>query len=385
MELREVKWDIVGRRRIWFALSSLFILAGLAAWALRGLNRGIDFTGGAMYTFRVSQDLSQDPVAHTAQARRIAQQAGVLRAQVQVFGKNEFLIRTSALTNEEAQKEAQGIQKLLTERYGGAELLSVELVGPVIGAHLRRTAVIALVIGCGLILLYITFRYEFRFAVAGVLALVHDVLVTIGACALAHIEINSPFVAAILTIIGYSINDTVIIFDRIRENWKLRTREDTFPEVANRSLWQTMVRSLNTSGTTLVPLIMLYFLGGPTIRDFAFTLLVGIITGAYSSIFTAAPLVVAWRLWDERRALARKRPREAVPTPSVQERRRARREALAPQPMPSNSSPPPPSALPEPAPEEKEAVPVAAPAAAPSEKRKKKKGTSKRGKRKKRY
>ncbi|MFH1791778.1 MAG: protein translocase subunit SecF, partial [Candidatus Omnitrophota bacterium] len=175
----------------------------------------------------------------------------------------------------------------------GLEIMRIEKVGPSVGADLKDKAFKAFIIALICMVIYISVRFEFRFAAAAIAALVHDVLICVGALSLTHREISTPVIAALLTIVGYSINDTIVVFDRIREDRRLM-RKNTYPEIINASINQTLSRTLLTSLTTLVVVISLYVFGGAVINDFAFVLLVGIIVGTYSSIFIASPILVDW-------------------------------------------------------------------------------------------
>ncbi len=315
---RRQNWDIVGHVRLWFGISLLLILAGLGTAAVRGLNYGIDFTGGSLLKFQFDQPLVSDQLSTAqviAQTRSMLQQHGLSKSQIQVAAGNQLLIRTAQVEETEAARQEQtigaGLSQLFGEVGGAVELLGRDMVGPVVGQRLRTQAIIALLLGSIFILIYIAIRYEFRFGVAAVAALVHDVLIVVGAMALLRTELNTEFVAAILTVIGYSVNDSVVIFDRIRENMRLH-RGGNFVSIVNASLLQTMARSINTTMTTLFALVALFFFGGPAIHAFSLALIVGITTGAYSSIFIASPLVV---LWERRRApvaAAVRRPAAAV-------------------------------------------------------------------------
>lgn len=223
---------------------------------------------------------------------------GLGGSQIQVADDNEIYIRTYGVdTDAEAREQDAAIEAGLTERFSdrGGALMSLgrETVGPVIGEMLRRSAIQALTLGIILILIYITVRYEFRFAVGSVLALVHDTAILVGAMAILQTELNTWFVAALLTVLGYSINDTVVIFDRIRENRGIHRRAN-INDVVNASLLQTLARSINTALTTLFTLTALYLLGGVTIQGFALALIIGVSAGMYSSIFTASPFICAW-------------------------------------------------------------------------------------------
>jgi len=302
---RERHWDLVGKAWLWYTISVSLALIGGVVWMVKGLNLGIDFTGGAILKYEFERPLDNAPngtVGAMTEARKAAAQLGYTKSQVQVADVDWLIVRIGELDGERQRQAQINLKSALEKRLSGtcgavSEASDVEFVGPVVGEDLKRGARWALILGCGLILVYISARYRFRFAVAAIIALVHDVLILCGVMALLRVELNSPFVAAILTIIGYSINDTVVIFDRIRENMTLH-RQAPFDSMVNASLLQTMARSLNTVATTLITLILLFFFGGATIRSFALALVVGIASGCYSSIFNASQLLCTWqRMW----------------------------------------------------------------------------------------
>jgi len=315
---RRQNWNIVGHTWLWFGISLVVIVTGLGTVAVKGLNYGIDFTGGSLLKFQFDQPLVSDQLSTAqviAQTRSMLQKHGLAKSQIQVAEGNQLLIRTVQMEEAEAARQEQSIGEELSQLFGeaGGSVASLgrDMVGPVVGERLRTQAIIALLLGSIFILIYIAIRYEFRFGVAAVAALVHDVLIVVGAMALLRTELNTEFVAAVLTVIGYSVNDSVVIFDRIRENMRLH-RGGNFVGIVNASLLQTMARSINTTLTTLFALIALFFFGGPAIHAFSLALIVGITTGAYSSIFIASPLVV---LWERRRApvaAAARRPAAAT-------------------------------------------------------------------------
>ena len=305
---RRQNWNIVKYSWLWFTISGVLILAGLSFWAVKGLNWGIDFTGGSLLQYEFERPLvtteGQD-IDVIRQTRQMLTEMGLGKSQIQVADDNQLYIRTPEVENDEQARErdeaiAAKLQEMFGDRGGQISSLGRQTVGPVIGEMLTRSAIEALALGVVLILIYITVRYEFRFGVAAVIALIHDTIVLLGALAIAQTELNSWLVAAILTVIGYSINDTVIILDRIRENRSLHRRAP-LDSVVNASLLQTMARSINTELTTLFTLIALYVLGGATIEGFALALIIGIAAGGYSSIFTASPIVVTWYNVADRR------------------------------------------------------------------------------------
>lgn len=322
------KWDLVGLRNYWFAISIATIAVGLYFLITNDikygspLTLGIDFTSGGQLTYQVEQ-----PFATQQQTRELAAiRHGVdqlhIETEIQIAGpaigaKDQILFRTKTSTTESAkmhseiQGQAAAILEFLEQRYPGVKLVSTEMVGPVISRELINNAILAVVVGMLLVLVWIMIRYDFKFATTAIIALIHDVLVVVGVFAILHKEVNSPFVAVVLTVVGFSVHDTVVIFDRIRENLKLR-KGATFAETTNISLLETMARSVNTVLTTLFTVLALYFLGGATLRDFALGLVVGITSGAYSSIFNASQLLVVWKQREERR----RRPAGARPTPA---------------------------------------------------------------------
>jgi preprotein translocase subunit SecF len=292
--LEEKNWDILGKRNYFYAFSLIIIGIGLVFWITKGLNYGVDFTGGTLYNFQTEKSLAENGVQVSHEVTGILDKLGINASAPQVYGRNQLLVRTQTKSDAEAQAQGEQILDALKQKYGPTKLWSKDLVEPVIGRYLQLMAIKALIIGCLLILLYVAIRYEFDFAVAGVIALVHDVLVMVGYFAVFHVEVDSSFVAALLTIIGYSINDTVVVFDRIRENLKLR-RGESFEKVANFSMLQTMRRSIMMSVTVATVLVFLFGFGGASIRHFALAMLVGTISGSYSTVFMGASLVVTWR------------------------------------------------------------------------------------------
>lgn len=309
------KFDIVGRATTWFALSGVMILIGLVGLVTNGLNLGVDFTGGSMYRYQMPARLS-DSVArrHISALRAALRHEGLKKeAVIQVSDGSILFIRTAERSDRSASMAAVLAKEFKVSTPAARAKLSSEFVGPTIGKELKRQAIMGTVIGLLGICVWIWIRYNvsgdgFRYAVAGMISLTHDVLVMVGGFAIAgmidrRIEADSSFVAAILTVVGYSINDTVVIFDRIRENLRHR-RRDRFEEIVNDSLWQTMARSINTGLTVLIAITILFLFGGESIRSFSLALLIGIVSGAYSSIFNASPILVVWKKLDEKKKLA---------------------------------------------------------------------------------
>jgi len=281
--------NIIGKTRLWFFISGTLIVISLATLVgngvMRGkpMNFGIDFTGGTLLNLRFAQNIT------VAQVREILHAHNLGGAVIQRSGERDILIRSEPIEGEVRQK----IVSELAEKLGGVELLEADTIGPLIGAELRLQALWALIIAMAGILIYISFRFEFIYAVAGVLALFHDAIISTGFMALLWRNVDITFIAGILTILGYSINDTVVIFDRIRENMK-KPGKKKFAEVVNQSLLETMARSINTVLTVIVMVLAMLFFGGENLRDLCLVLLIGFIAGTYSSIFIASPIVVWW-------------------------------------------------------------------------------------------
>jgi len=283
---RDWKIDFMRLRRKALLLSAVLILASLGLLVTRGLNLGIDFSGGHLVQAEFSEPVT------VADVRALLAEAGQEQAVIQGYGDKGMIVR---LKSSAEDTQVENIIEILRESYSGMEVLRLEKVGPVVGETLRRQAVIAVVIALAGILLYITVRFRFRFAVSSVLALLHDAIITLGVFSLTGREITLPFIAAILTIVGYSLNDTIVVLDRVRENWRGLRKEGILPLI-NRSVNQTLSRTLNTSLTTFLPVLALFLWGGPVIANFAFALLVGIVVGTYSSIYVSGAIIGEWYL-----------------------------------------------------------------------------------------
>jgi SecD/SecF fusion protein len=279
------------RRYLWFAISGTVVAIGLIALGVRGLNLGIDFKGGTQVTFKTPQPVALSDVR--AQADKIGQADAVIQGRGTQTGSGsyrEFQIRTKHLNRVVQDQLTSDLQ----DRYGQNISLGVKNVSSSFGRQIARAAILAIVFSLFLIVLYITIRFDVKFAVPVIVALLHDIIVTIGVYALWGREVSTATVAAVLTVLGYSIYDTIIIFDRIRENIPLMRRAP-FATIANVSLWETIRRSLATTLITILPVLSLLLFGGDTLKDFAFALLIGVVSGAYSSIFIAAPLLTMWK------------------------------------------------------------------------------------------
>lgn len=298
--------NIIGYRKWYMGIAGAVIVASLILLATSGLNLGIDFQGGTLLERAVPGQVSVAAVEEVM-ADPTLEAYGFGRSFVQPLegespDETIFLIRTRDVSA--GSEPLRAIDEALAARFGDVTIRRTEVVGPVIGEELQRQALWALLLsGIGM-LIYISLRFEYRFGVVAVITILHDVIVVLGLLALLQIEINISFIAAILTVVGYSINDTIIIFDRIREHLRLRKKQQTLPELVNDSIRQTLARTINTTLTTLFVVVSLLLFGGASIKDFTLTLFVGILAGAYSSIFVAGPLWLEWRMLSERKAPA---------------------------------------------------------------------------------
>ena len=296
---RMPKFDIAGHRKIWFLISLVLIIPGFICMGMRGFNFGIDFTGGTIMDLRFEQPVTLSDVrASLAKYDLDGSTIQLAGAESGIESSENVMIRTVDL--EENQRKE--VMASLTQDVGSYTVLREEKVGATIGGELITNAVLALVISWALIILYVAYRFEWRFGVSAVLALIHDIIIVLAVFSLTQRQIDSSFIAALLTIVGYSINDTIVIFDRIRENLKLHFRRGgDINELVNRSIYQTLTRSLYTVFTVLFTTFALYYFGGETTKDFAFALLVGFASGCYSSIFIASQLWIELKNRTERR------------------------------------------------------------------------------------
>jgi SecD/SecF fusion protein len=286
---QSAKWlqiDFMRRRYLWFAISGAIIVIGAASLSVRGLNFGIDFKGGTQVTFKTPSPVSLTDVRN--QAKDIGQNDAVIQGRGKTFGSDKyenFQMRMKSLTSAEQNTLGQD----LSSRFHAANR-QITNVSSSFGRQIARSAIVAVIVSLLLIVLYIAVRFGLKFSGPVIAALLHDIIITVGVYSLTGREVSNATVAAVLTVLGYSIYDTIIIFDRIRENIPLM-RRSSFATIANVSLWETIRRSLATTFITLLPIAALFIFGGATLKDFAFALLVGIVSGAYSSIFIAAPLL----------------------------------------------------------------------------------------------
>lgn len=281
---------VVARSRIWFGISLTIMIVGLVFAMVRGINVGIDFTGGTMMQFDMGKTVEVQAVSQTLEQFQLAPE--ILHAGQD---KTEIIVRTKKDLNNDLRMEIFQAMKTEFSLEDGA-LISAEQFGPSIGNEIRTKAVYGILAACFFMLLYIWFRFEIVFGFAALVALLHDVLILLAVYAILYIPVDTSMIAAVLTVVGYSINDTIVIFDRIRENARF-LKKNGYDELADQSINSTLSRSINTSLTTLIVIAVMYVLGVESIKNFAFPLLVGIGAGTYSSIFIASPV---WALWKMR-------------------------------------------------------------------------------------
>ncbi|WP_369716638.1 protein translocase subunit SecF [Leptotrichia alba] len=288
----KINLKVIERRKLYLGISAVMVVISLISLFALKLNLGVDFKGGELIQLKYEKKINQNAVNSTLNS--LVGEIPQMKAKRVQFSDtdNTVIIRTEQLNNTQKTK----IMSELSKKTGKYEVVKNETVGAVIGKELTSNAIQALLIGSILIIIYITVRFEFIYAVAGIVALIHDVIIAFGVIAMLKYEIDTPFIAAILTILGYSINDTIVVFDRIRENIK-RNREgrnkvtQSFGEVIEKSINQVFTRSIYTSLTTLFSVIVLLILGGDTLKTFSMTLFIGMLVGTYSSVFVASPLV----------------------------------------------------------------------------------------------
>ncbi|MEW6409713.1 MAG: protein translocase subunit SecF [Nitrospirota bacterium] len=291
--IKTPKIDFIGKRNIAFMASGIFIAIGIVALiqiARGAINLGIDFSGGTSVHLKFEKPIPMD------HARKILEQSGLKDVDLQDFpAENKLLIRIKK-SDIETGKVSENIVRIFSEGFSGTKFVvdSTTEIGPKIGKSLQKDALIAVAIATAGILIYIAWRFRFKFGVAATIATFHDVLFVLGVFYIMNKEINLLLITALLTIAGYSLTDTVVVFDRIRENMKLRYKEP-IPLVINSSINEVLSRTIITAGTTFLAATALFFFGGEVIHDFAFAILIGIAIGTYSSIFIASPILVVWK------------------------------------------------------------------------------------------
>jgi preprotein translocase subunit SecF len=287
----DTRFDFIGKKKFTIWVSTIALLISLGSIFLHGgLRYGVDFAGGILIQIKFSQAVD------ISQVRNAMEAMGSKDAMVQKFGgENEFLIRVEK-TGEDLEGMSKKIQASLQERFKDKtlEIRRVEVVGPKVGKDLKTKALWAVGLSFAAILVFVAWRFkQVSYGLGGIAALLHDIIITYGAISIAGLEYSLPLMAVILTIIGFSINDTIVIFDRVRENVK-KMRKENLETVFNVSINETLGRTILTSGTVMMVVLILFFFGGPVIHDFALTLIVGLISGTYSTIYVASPVVLLW-------------------------------------------------------------------------------------------
>ncbi|MBQ4109788.1 MAG: protein translocase subunit SecF [Clostridia bacterium] len=278
-------FNILEKKKIFFTIPLVIVLAGIICmFVFGGFNLDIDFAGGTELVVDFGKEINKSDI-ETAVKDAVSAKSIVI--QQSLINTSEYSIKTETLNAEQQEKLWNGLKEKFTLE--DEARISVDSVSPTIGKELTQSAILAIIIAVILMLIYITFRFELLSGVAAVVALIHDVLIMLSFYVILQIPFNTTAIAALLTIIGYSINDTIVIFDRIRENVRASRREP-FGDIANRSVWQTMMRTINTSVTTIVMVVVLYIFGVSAIKDFALALIIGLLAGTYSSIFVATPI-----------------------------------------------------------------------------------------------
>lgn len=312
--------DIVKYRFWWFALSAVLIVPGIVAMIYSSmiypnhapLKVGIDYTGGTILQYSVDKSITNNEVTQT---REKLEKAGIENPFLQVINVNPTSAKSEKMKSiislrtkfieEKNTQELNSITKVMNDEYPGSDLIQVSSIGPTLGAELFKNALFALALASLGIVAYLTIRFQLDFAIAAILALFHDALFVIGCFSifglLFNVQIDSLFVTAILTVIGFSVHDTIVVFDRIRENLRYYSKKMSFGEIVNISVNQTFVRSINTSLTVLITLGALYIFGGVTTRDFVLAMILGILIGTYSSIFFASMAIDVWRDYKGRK------------------------------------------------------------------------------------
>lgn len=270
--------DFMKYRKVYYVISILVVLVSLGTLFAKGLNMGIDFKGGSILQVKMEQ------TTDVVQVREALKAVKLDKADVSKSG-DEIFIRTHELN----QAETKAILTLLKDKFGKAEFRSAESVGASIGSELKRNAILAVIIAAIAMMLYITLRFEFTTGMASIIKEIHDVSLVLGLFAFFQWEVNTPFIAGLLTVVGYSINDSIVIFDRIRENMRMKKKED-YLTLVNRSITQSLNRSINTVLVSVFALIALLIFGGTSIKVFVLTMLIGFLVGGYSSIFVASPI-----------------------------------------------------------------------------------------------
>lgn len=274
-----MKINVVGKRKIWYIISAAVLLAGLVSLLFQGMNMGIDFVGGNRLNLQFEQQVDIADLRATLTENELGD------SKIQLLDNGNYLLKTRELD----QATQDNLMSQLEAKHGKLTIVESGLVGPSVGSELKKNAVISLTLAVLLMIAYITYRFEMHFAIAGVIALFHDIFVVVALFSIFQLEIDSTFIAALLTIFGYSINDKIVVFDRIRENMG-RVKKEQLSGLVDKSISQSFTRSMNTSISTLILLLALFIFGGQTTRIFALAMIIGVVAGTYSSLCIASPI-----------------------------------------------------------------------------------------------
>ena len=299
--------NITGNKKIFLSISVVLMLVSIVSLIVKGFNRDTDFVGGMAVTYTIKSDFEVKDVEDiVSEALGTKQKASSVQKSessdvIVKFGYDNSL-KTEDERSKFAAEKIAAITKSLTDKYKDVELKNQDVVSPSTGIELARSAMWMSILAALAILVYVTFRFEFVSGLAAVLALVHDILILCGIYSVFQIAIDTNFIAALLTVLGYSINNTIVVFDRVRENTR-HAKKQTYSEIANASINQTLGRSINTTVTTLITLLCVYFMGVLSIKAFTMPIIIGIVIGTYSSIFCAAPV---WAMWRDSAVKAKK-------------------------------------------------------------------------------
>nr|WP_189469124.1 protein translocase subunit SecF [Halomonas qijiaojingensis] len=300
------QFDFMGKRRLAFLFSAILLLVSIGSLAVQQLNLGLDFTGGTLVEVRYDTVPTLDTI------RQTLEDEGFQDVSVQTFGAaTEVLIRLQQAFDPAVGEQVVG---LLREEGANVELVRAEFVGAQVGEQLRDQSGLGMLVALGIVMLYVAFRFQYKFALGALLALVHDVVIVIGVFSLFQLDFDLTVLAALLAVIGYSLNDTIVVYDRIRENIR-KSRIDDMPAIFNDAINMTLARTLATSGTTLLVLLALLVLGGDMIHNFALALIIGIGVGTFSSIYVASALLLSLKLERQDLIPAKKEDPEAEELP----------------------------------------------------------------------
>ncbi len=286
-------FDVIKHKRIWFSISAFLVIISLVSIFMKGFNFGIDYTGGTIMELKFTKPVAISTVREELRKFDLGDSVIQLSGSESATEGDDIMIRTRNLES----TESQAIVDSITQNIGENQVLRIESVGAVIGSEVTQHAIINLVIAFLALAAYISYRFEYRVAVSCLLAIFHDLIMVLGVFSFFNLEIDASFLAAILTVVGYSMNESVVIFDRIRENTHTHKRSDTFADLANASIYQSFHRSIYTLSTVMFAVCSLYFFGGDTTKNFALVMIVGFVSGAYSSICVATSL---WAMWKSR-------------------------------------------------------------------------------------